>query len=82
MNVPYGIRPVLLFMALSAALFVAARGVTENCVGGKITSEQATMLNDSDWKDCPEFRHGVCVATEGDGLLRKSCNNILREFLQ
>lgn len=51
------------------------------CVGGQITSEQAAMLNDSDWKDCPEYRDGECVAGKGDGLLRKSCNDFLRRFL-
>lgn len=71
-------RALLATLVLLFLLNLAISYPIAYCVGGRLTIEQAAMLNDSDWKDCPEYRDGQCIAGKGDGLLRKSCNDFLR----
>jgi len=48
------------------------------CIEGRISAEQAVMLNATDWGRCPNYRDGECEAAERDRVLSGECSEFFK----
>ena len=48
------------------------------CIEGRLSSEQAVMLNASDWGRCPNYRDNMCEAEERDRVLAGECSEFFK----
>jgi hypothetical protein len=51
------------------------------CVEGRLSAEQAEVLNQMDWEKCPSYRQGSgCLAEAGDRVIIRECSELSRKF--
>ncbi len=73
----------VLFAALAVYLSLILGGpyIDSICTEGRISSNQAAIINLREWNKCPSYRNNNCAAREGDRILRRECAEFSRKLL-
>ena len=50
----------------------------EICIEGRLSSEQAEVINLLHWGKCPKYRHDECMAEAGDRVLVGECSKFFK----
>jgi len=69
---------LLLFLMWAAITVYVGAVFDETCIEGRISAEQATMLNATDWERCPKYRMGECKAAKNDRVLVGQCSEFFK----
>jgi len=78
--IPRGLKVVIIFLFFIwlAISIVVGDKFDEVCVEGQISAEQAEVINNLEWKRCPTYRNGTCVAEAGDRVLVGQCSEFFK----
>ncbi len=69
---------IILILMWAAITFFVGDRFDEICIEGRISTEQAEMINTSHWYKCPKYREGECVAEENDRVLARECSEFFK----
>ena len=48
------------------------------CIEGRLSAEQAEVINDMEWGHCPSYRHGKCEAKENHRVFVGQCSEFTK----
>jgi hypothetical protein len=78
MKVLLGQLGLLLFIWINIVLW-GGRYFDQSCIEGRVSAEQAEVLNGKEWGKCPFYR-SPCVAEENDRVLKHQCSEFSRHL--
>ena len=53
--------------------------IDKTCIEGRLSEDQANVINQLEWGKCPGYRNGVCRAEEGDRVLVRECSELSKK---
>lgn len=75
------LKHILIFLVLIWAIitFGAGQEFDKICIEGRLSAEQAAVINDVDWGYCPVNRLGMlCKAAENDRVFIGQCSEFFK----
>ncbi|KKM13264.1 hypothetical protein LCGC14_1718040 [marine sediment metagenome] len=75
------LKHIVIFLALIWVVITLGVGYEFDkiCIEGRLSAEQAVMINDTAWGWCPVNRLGMlCEAAEGDRVLAGECSEFFK----
>ncbi len=69
---------ILLLLAWTVITLGVGFEFDKVCIEGRLSAEQAVMLNATDWGRCPDYRNGECEAAEKDRVFAGECSEFFK----
>jgi hypothetical protein len=69
---------IFLLLTWATIAFFVGPKFDEVCIEGRLSSEQAEVVNLLHWGKCPNYRDGECTAEANDRVLVKECSNFFK----